>query len=125
MISSTAMIKATYRNRTSCVVHINLYKKQQEGDALDKTAEELKTVEELRVEELRNENICIVDPNILVDIRDVIIDMELPRAERIVNFLRQIKNPILCKYGDVMIESVFSNENVTLTEKMEQCLRMS
>ncbi len=61
----------------------------------------------------------------LTDIQDIKIDMDLPREERIINFLRQIKNPYFCRYGDVVIESVFAENSITLTERMEQYLRMS
>ena len=34
--------------------------------------------------------------DVLVDIRDVSVDKELPKEERIAAFVRQIKNPYRC-----------------------------
>ena len=35
----------------------------------------------------------IIDRDKLVDIRDVVIDTDLPKEERIKDYIRQIKNP--------------------------------
>ena len=35
----------------------------------------------------------VIDRNKLVDIRDVIINTDLPKEERIKDYVRQIKNP--------------------------------
>ncbi len=41
----------------------------------------------------------------LVDIRPVSVDMELPKEERISEFVRQIKNPYLFKCGGMLVEA--------------------
>ncbi len=61
----------------------------------------------------------------LTDINDVKVNMELPREERILDFLTQIKNPYICRCGDVVIESVFADNNITITERLQQYLRMT
>ena len=38
-------------------------------------------------------DIKTVDPEQLVDIRDISIHTELPREERVLDFIRQIRNP--------------------------------
>ncbi len=45
------------------------------------------------------ENITAGGSGSLVDIRDVTVDKELPREERITEFVRQIKNPYRFKCG--------------------------
>ncbi len=65
-----------------------------------------------------------IDINDLVDIRDVSVDMELPKEERIVDFVRKIKNPYLFRYGDVIVECVFSGDDHTLSDRLKQHFRM-
>ncbi|OOB79434.1 MAG: hypothetical protein BEN19_00680 [Epulopiscium sp. Nuni2H_MBin003] len=67
----------------------------------------------------------MVDINELIDIRDIVINTELPKDERMADFLAQIKNPYLCRYGDFIIESVFSDEEITLTDRLKQHCKMS
>ena len=60
----------------------------------------------------------------LVDISSVQIDTNLPKEERIQSFLKQIKNPYLFRYGDMVIHSVFSETEVTLDERLKQYFRI-
>ncbi|AMJ41730.1 MAG TPA: hypothetical protein DDW34_05460 [Clostridium sp.] len=60
----------------------------------------------------------------LIDINDVEIQMQLPREERIADFIRQIKNPYLFKCGNVVVKIEFSQAEVTLTERMKQYMRL-
>lgn len=62
-----------------------------------------------------------VDKDILVDIRDVNIDLNLSIDERRKQFLEQIKNPYCFKCGDIVIKLVFSNESNSPT--MEECFK--
>lgn len=55
----------------------------------------------------------------LVDIRDVKVDKTLPKNERIVSFIRQIKNPYHFRCGDFVITTRFTEGGQTL----EQCLQ--
>ncbi|WP_352399025.1 DUF6870 family protein [Anaerotignum sp.] len=81
------------------------------------------TSKELR--ELRNLNVTQVDVNDLVDIRTVEVQTELPKEERVDDFIRQIKNPYFFKCGDIVIESVFSKTEIALDERIKQYLKMS
>ena len=53
----------------------------------------------------------IIDRNKLVDIRDVVINTELPKEERIKDYVRQIKNPYCFKCGKYVVISKFSDSN--------------
>ncbi|MEI3306549.1 MAG: DUF6870 family protein [Dysosmobacter sp.] len=44
-------------------------------------------------------DINTVDPEQLVDIRDISIHTELPREERVLDFIRQIRNPYRFRHG--------------------------
>ncbi len=56
-------------------------------------------------EESKSQNI-----NELVDLRSIAIDMTLPAEERRKEFLKQIKNPYLFRYGTYIVELSFKDE---------------
>ncbi len=55
----------------------------------------------------------------LVDIRDIAVDKNLPREERIAEYVRQIKDPYHFKCGDFTVCARFAQNGVTL----EDCLQ--
>ena len=59
----------------------------------------------------------------LVDIRTVSVDKELPREERIAEFVRQIKNPYLFKCGKFTVQTSFASDGATLEECIKGILR--
>ena len=59
----------------------------------------------------------------LVDIREVTVDKDLPKEERITAFLRQIKNPYRFRCGDFVVNAAFASNGVTLEECLQVILR--
>ena len=59
----------------------------------------------------------------LKDIRDVSVDKDLPKKERIAEFIRQIKNPHLFRCGKYIVHARFSENGVTLEECLQGILR--
>ncbi len=57
--------------------------------------------------------------NTLVDIRDVTVDKELSREDRIAEFVRQIKNPYYFKCGRFTVHASFASGETTL----EECIK--
>lgn len=55
----------------------------------------------------------------LVDIRGVSINRDLPKDERIADFVSQIKNPYLFKCGKYTVRASFSENGQTL----EECIK--
>ena len=55
----------------------------------------------------------------LVDIRTVSVDMDLPKEERISEFVRQIKNPYLFKCGEFVVKANFSENG----QSLEDCIK--
>jgi hypothetical protein len=55
----------------------------------------------------------------LVDIRDVSVDKNLPKHERIAEFIRQIKDPYHFKCGKFTVTARFTEGGATL----EECLQ--
>lgn len=69
------------------------------------------------------ENITVGRTDALVDIRDVTVDKELSREERIAEFVRQIKNPYRFKCGRFTIRASFAAGGATLEECIKGILR--
>lgn len=76
------------------------------------------------LERLKAVDLRTVDQSTLIDIRDVSINEQLPKEERIADFLKQIKNPYLFKCGNIVVQSVFADTDTTLTERLKQYFRM-
>ena len=77
----------------------------------------------MTVEEMKAVDIRTVDPETLVDIRDVVIDQDLPKEERIQSFVQQIRNPYCFRVGEVVVKTTFADTDVTLDERMEHYFR--
>lgn len=73
---------------------------------------------------LSNVDIKTVDPKQLVDIRDISIHTDLPKEERILNFIQQIHNPYCFRHGKIIVKIGFSESasNTTLEEQFESYL---
>ncbi len=59
----------------------------------------------------------------LVDIRTVSVSKELPKEERIAEFVRQIKNPYCFRCGDFTIRASFVSDGVTIEERLQGLIR--
>ena len=59
----------------------------------------------------------------LVDIREVSVDKNLPKEERIAAFIRQIKNPYRFKCGRFTVQASFADGGATLEECIKGILR--
>lgn len=79
------------------------------------------TKEEL--EAMKNVDVRTVDINTLRDIRDVKINTDLPKEERILDFIRQIGNPYCYRHGKYVIKISFTDTDVTLEQRMLSYLR--
>ena len=59
----------------------------------------------------------------LVDIREVSVEKDLPKEQRIESFVRQIKNPYRFRCGDFVVNASFSSSGMTLEECLKGILR--
>jgi hypothetical protein len=66
----------------------------------------------------------LVDKTLLIDIKDIDINEELQPSERIQNFIESVKNPYLFICEGMIVESVFSTCNHTLTDRLKQYFRI-
>ena len=58
----------------------------------------------------------------LADIRDVSVDQTLPKEERIVEFLRQIKNPYCFRCGKFTVRAKYADNGISLEDCLKQIL---
>ena len=71
-----------------------------------------------RLQEMAQVDIRTVDPKELVDIESVKIQTSLPDAERIMDFIKQIKNPYCYLYHGMIVKISFSGKR-----RLEDCLK--
>ena len=74
------------------------------------------TLEQLKA--MQAVDVRTVDPATLRDIRDVTVNADLPKRERILDFIRQIGNPYCYRHGKYVVKVSYSNSGKT----MEDCL---
>lgn len=77
----------------------------------------------MKLEEMKNLDIRTVDPRSLVDRRMVRINKDLPQKERLKQYVEQIKNPYCYLDGDVVVKVSFTDESVTLEERLQAYIR--
>lgn len=80
-------------------------------------------VTQMDLEQLRQVDVRTVDPATLVDIREIIIDRNLPKEERQKEFMKQIKNPYCFRVGKIAVSVGFATNGVTFEQRMEHYLQ--
>ena len=78
---------------------------------------------EEQVKAMQNVDIRTVDPAGLRDIRDVKVNADLPKRERILDFIRQIGNPYCYRHGKYVVKVSFTDTDVTLEDRMLSYIR--
>jgi len=63
------------------------------------------------------------DLETLVDIRDVSVNKDIPKEERIAAFVKQIKNPYRFRCGDFVINACFASGGTTIEDCLKGILR--
>lgn len=64
-------------------------------------------------------DICTVQKESVVDIRDIKIDSSKSREERIADYIKQVKNPYLLQCNDIIVKMSFGESKETLEDKLE------
>ena len=75
------------------------------------------------IEAMKNVDVRTVDINTLRDIRDVKVNTDLPKEERVLDFIRQIGNPYCYRHGKYVVKISFTDTDVTLEQRMLAYLR--
>lgn len=79
------------------------------------------TMEQIKA--MQNVDIRTVDPAGLRDIREVKVNTDLPKRERILDFIRQIGNPYCYRHGKYVVKVSFTDTDVTLEDRMLSYIR--
>ena len=61
----------------------------------------------------------LTNPDTLVDINDISVNKDLPKPERIKEYIRQIKNPYCFKCGNFVVTAKYSDKGLSI----EDCLQ--
>lgn len=68
---------------------------------------------------MQNVDPLTVTADNLVDINDITVNKELSKAERIAEFIKQIKNPYCFKCGNFIVKARYTDNGLS----MEDCLQ--
>lgn len=74
------------------------------------------------IQKKRKVDVTKVDPQTLVDIREIKIDSKLIPRKRMEQYIQQIRNPYCYKYGDYIVKIGFANNGITLEEKKKELI---
>ena len=61
----------------------------------------------------------LTNPDTLVDINDISVNKDLPKPERIKEYIQQIKNPYCFKCGNFVVTAKYSDKGLSI----EDCLQ--
>jgi len=70
---------------------------------------------------MKNMDMNQINPD-LMELTEIQIDESLPKQERILDFIKKIRNPYCFKCNGVMIKLEFSNEGMSFEDGMVQYL---
>ncbi len=76
-----------------------------------------------KLEAMRNVDIRTVDPATLRDIHNVTVRVDLPKHERMLDYIRQIGNPYCYRHGKYVVKVSFADTEWTLEDYLKSYLR--
>lgn len=76
----------------------------------------------MSIEELKKVDVTTVNPDELVDIREIKINNRLKYPNQVHDFVEKIKNPYCYKYADYIVKIGFEDTAVTLTERLTELI---
>ena len=77
------------------------------------------------IEEMKKLSIEECDKEQLVDLKNIEVDGEKSREERILDYIRQVKNPYCFKVGDVAVRLAFDEGGRSFQECMEELVQVN
>ena len=75
------------------------------------------------IENMKKISIKECDKEQLTDLSSVVIDSEKSKEERILDYLRQVKNPYYFRVGDVAVRLVFDEDGRSFQQCMEELVQ--
>lgn len=82
----------------------------------------MEAVQAADLEQMKKTDVCMVDRDSLVDIKEMHIDEKLPRAQRFSEFMRRVGNPYCFRCGKVVVKVAFADTEATLEDRLEHYL---
>ena len=80
----------------------------------------------VELEELKKVDIRTVDASTLADIGKIRIDRTLPKEERLLTFIREVKNPFCFFCNGMVVKTSFSDTDESLENKLAKlCIEMA
>lgn len=78
------------------------------------------------LEELKKVDIRTVDAGVLADIGKIRIDRTLPKEERLLAFIREVRNPFCFICNGMVVKTSFSDTDESLENKLAKlCIEMA
>lgn len=77
---------------------------------------------EMTLEQMKNVDIRNLDPDGLVDIREIEVNPSQSREERMRDFVRQVGNPYCFRVGKVAVKVSFAEGGATLEDRLESLM---
>lgn len=78
------------------------------------------------LEELKKVDIRTVDTSTLADIEKIRIDRTLPKEERLLAFIREVRNPFCFICNGMVVKTSFSDTDESLENKLAKlCIEMA
>jgi len=75
-------------------------------------------INKIDIDVMRSVDVRTVDPMTLVDILDTKVDPNKPLPERMLDFIRQIRNPYCFRCGDTIVKVSYTDTTTTMEERM-------
>lgn len=69
---------------------------------------------------MRDADIMQADRDELVDIRDIHIDSGNPVETKIREYMEQVRNPFLVKYGDYVVKLSYADTEKSMEDRMKE-----
>ena len=82
---------------------------------------ESETLEGLRT--MKEKSIQAYNSEELIDITTIKIDTKRTKEEKMLNFIKRVKNPYLFKVGDVAVRVVFNENGLSFQELFEELIK--
>lgn len=75
------------------------------------------------LETMKEIDVRTVERDTLVDIRDIEINPSLPKKDKVLQFIRQIRNPYCYRCGNFIIKVSFANTDISLQDRLNTYIR--
>jgi hypothetical protein len=76
----------------------------------------------MTLEQMKSVDIRTVDRNSLVDATNLVVDMDLPKIERMKRVMKYLGNPYCFRCGNVAVKLEYAQTTATIDDRIESYL---